>query len=260
MMKIFMVLIFCIQMLALSAKPFYVIIHGTWCRPFSWHMPGGDFYDALVHATDSISVSFFIWSGNNNHQDRIKAAQQLVEHLAICVPPNAELTIIAHSHGANVAILASHIMECQKNPYIIHHFYALGTPVSTVSYFPNMHIIRSFYNIFSFSDMVQPVFGMFKREFPPHERISNLCITINGKEPSHSELHSPLVASWLPHLPHTLQSFNTKPGIIHFYTDKPPIYQIDELRSVRQQRDMIMLLNFKRKILREEIRRKMIAC
>ncbi len=256
-MKIFFALILSLYIFIINAQPFYLIVHGTWCRPFSWHMPGGDFYDALVQATDNISVSFFIWSGNNNHAARAKAAQQLVDHIAICVPPDAELNLITHSHGSNVAILASHIMGQQKNPRPIHHFYALGTPVSTMSYFPDMTIIKYFYNMFSFSDLVQPVFGIFKREFPAHERIANLFIMINGKEPSHSDLHSPFIAYWLPHLAEKFRhngigNFDQftfeKPGIIHFYTDKTPLYQIDELRSARQQRDLLMLLNFKRKI------------
>ncbi len=259
-MKVFLALILSFYSLIANAKPFYLIIHGTWCRPLSWHTPGGDFYEALLEATDEISVSFFIWSGSNSHAARMKAAQQLVDHIAICVPADAELNLITHSHGSNVAILASHIMSQEpKNRYRIHHMYALGTPVNSGSYFPNMSIIKYFYNMFSFSDIVQPVFGIFKREFPQHERIANLFVTINGREPSHSDLHSPVIASWLPHLPHILhakrignfdQFSYEKPGIIHFYTDKPPHYEIDELRLLRQKQDMLMVLNFKRSLQR----------
>lgn len=249
-MRIFILLLLCIFALT-NTKPFYLIIHGTWCRPFSWHMPGGDFHSALTKATDPISVSFFIWSGDNSHAARLKAAQQLVEHIALCMPPNAELNLITHSHGSNVGILASQIMGQQSHPQRIHHFYAFGTPVSTVSYFPDMSVINYFYNMFSFSDMVQPVFGIFKREFPKHERIANLCITIDGKAPSHSDLHAPIIAQWLPHLPLHLITYEN-PGLIHFYSNKPPFYEIDDLRTVRQQRDMMMLLNFKRSMLQEK--------
>jgi hypothetical protein len=259
-MKIFFALILSISIFSISAQSFYLIVHGTWCPQFSWHMPGGDFHDALVQATDRVSVLFFIWSGYNNHAARIKAADQLVRHIETYVPYDAELNVITHSHGSNVAILASHIMEHQQSRHRIHHFYALGTPVSTVSYFPNMNIIKYFYNMFSFSDMVQTVFGIFNREFPAHERIANLFITINGREPSHSDLHAPCIAYWLPQLPEKLRTNRIgnfdqftfeKPGLINFYTDKPPIYQVDEHRVARQQRDILMLLNFKRTLAHE---------
>lgn len=246
-MKISFFAVLCITVLSVHPKPFYLIIHGTWCRPFSWHMPGGDFHTALTKATDPISVSFFIWSGENSHAARLKAAEQLVEHIALCVPPDAELHLITHSHGSNVGILASHIMAKQPDKYHkIAHFWALGTPVSTTSYFPDMNVITYFYNMFSFSDMVQPVFGIFKREFPKHERIANICVMIDGQAPSHSNLHSPIIAHWLPQLPTKFTYEN--PGIIHFYKDKPPVYEIDKYRTLRQQRDMMMLVNFKRRI------------
>jgi hypothetical protein len=38
---------------------YYIVIHGTWSRPFSWHMPGGTFYDALTSVSSLGTVSFF---------------------------------------------------------------------------------------------------------------------------------------------------------------------------------------------------------
>jgi hypothetical protein len=232
-----------------AAQPHYLIIHGTWCPVFSWHMPGGDFYEALVQAASPASVSFFIWSGHNSHQARVQAAQELVTYIHTTIAPDRPLIIVAHSHGANVAILASHILgQDPANSNRILYVYALGVPVHPHYYFPDMHVITYFYHFFSFNDVIQPVLGLFEREFPAHERIANIFITIDGQEPCHSQLHSPAIARWLPYLSdphkrHCIESFEEfdyqKPGIIHFYRDKPPCYEIDGLRKLRQERDII---------------------
>jgi hypothetical protein len=250
-MKILIISIILTHICLIWAKPYYLIVHGTWCRPFSWHMPGGDFYDALVQVTDQMSVSFFIWSGSNCHIDRIKAAQRLVDYIELSVSKDSELNIISHSHGSNVTFLASHIMaKDPKNKNRIQRLYALGTPINMQSYAPDMAVIQYLYNLFSFNDFVQPVFGIFTREFITHPRIANLVVLINGKGPMHSELHSPIIARWIPHLPEKLQTdcignfeqFNyTQPGVIHFWENKEPIYEIDKDRGKRQDRDAMIL-------------------
>lgn len=232
---------------------YYIIIHGTWSRPFSWHMPGGSFYDTLASVTPLGTVSFFLWSGDNKHESRVHAAKELVEFIQRHYPEDACINIIAHSHGSNVGILASQMMaQQQSNKHRISSFYALGTPTNAQSYMPNMRIIGYFYNLFSFNDLVQPVFGMFSREYPAHERIANLFITIDGKEPRHSELHHPLVAQWIPSIHEDLagqrlSGFDAfdfkKPGIIHFKTNELPRYEIDEKRESKRERDQMILLS-----------------
>ncbi len=227
----------------------YIIIHGTWTNPFSWHMPGGDFHDALVQATDNLSVSFFMWSGGNSPGARFEAAERLVRMIEWNFK-DTELTIVAHSHGANVANLASQMMVFQKyKPYPIARVFALGVPVNMSDYAPEMTVIKHYYNLFSFNDFVQPVFGIRGREFSPHERIANLEIHFGKKEPMHTELHDPIVARWLPKLPEILMQQQREkfefgqPGIIYFYPDKPPKYKIDYARKEKQERDRMILMH-----------------
>ena len=230
-----------------SPPTYYIIIHGTWSRPFGWHVPGGDFYDALASVSDLGTVSFFLWSGENNHEARVTAGKRLVEYIHLYYPKDAHITIVAHSHGSNVGILASQILaKYPGNEHRIHHFYGLGTPINTQSYMPDMTVIDYFYNLFSFNDFVQPVFGLFGREYPEHDRIANIFITINGNEPRHAELHHPLIAQWLPTIHEDLSAQKLagfeqfdfkKPAIIHFNTGLLPTYEIDTERPQKRQRD-----------------------
>lgn len=234
-----------------TPRSYYLIIHGTWPSPFDWHMPGSSFYDTLSQVVDLGTVSFFLWSGKNRHEERVVASKELVEFIEMFYPIDAQINIIAHSHGGNVAILASQIMGNNRaNNYRIHRLYLLATPVSTISYMPDMHAIDYVYNFFSFNDFIQPVFGFFEREYPVHARIANICITLNGKEPDHSQLHDPLIAQWLPNIHQVLQINNAngfglfdfkKPGIIHFDEDYDPFYEIDEKRQKKRDRDKKIL-------------------
>ena len=38
---------------------YYIIVHGTWSRPFTWHMPGGSFYESIASVSQPGTVSFF---------------------------------------------------------------------------------------------------------------------------------------------------------------------------------------------------------
>src|SRR3989304_7408702 len=75
------ILLFIFIFTATHPKDIYIIIHGTWATPYAWHMPGGDFHDTLAQSVSHPHnhVSFFLWSGKNNHKKRLDAAQMLVE-------------------------------------------------------------------------------------------------------------------------------------------------------------------------------------
>lgn len=233
--------------LSLHAHSVYIIIHGTWASKYPWHMPQGDFFDALERSLlpHHASVVSFLWSGKLDHNSRTTAAQCLVK-LIKSYPTSTRIIIVAHSHGANVGIIASQqLAKDAKNKHSIYSFYALGTPVNCESYMPNMKIITYFYNLFSYDDFVQSCLGIFGREYPLHERVANIRITIDGKYPSHSELHSPIVAQWLTGIHELYQKNNNgnfgsflfkKPGIIHFTNDKLPLYAVDiEREQLRKQ-------------------------
>ena len=246
----------------IQAHTVYIIIHGTWAAANDWCMPGGDFYDAVTESAQQrdASVCFLIWSGDNSHTARRKAAQQLVNMIQLH-PPGTSINIIAHSHGANVGIIASQLLGQEKNnKHTICSFYALGVPINTEQYLPDMNMIQNFYNLFSFSDFIQPILGVCDRQFPPHERIANIRITIDSKEPNHSELHAPAVGTWLPFIHEQLAenkignfaSFDfEQPGIIHFFGDRNPAYSIDLERDtlIEEDRQLIQKLN---EIMRKE--------
>ncbi len=247
-----------------SAHSYYIIIHGTWSRPFGWHMPGGDFYDALSSVSQLGTVSFFLWSGENKHESRVQASEKLVEYIQMHYPHDAQINIIGHSHGSNVGILASQMLaRSPGNQHRIHSFYALGTPTNSESYMPDMTMITYFYNMFSFNDFVQPVFGLFGREYPEHDRIANIYVTINDEEPRHTELHHPLIAQWIPTIHEDLSSRRLagfelfdfkKPAIIHFRDGKLPTYEIDTEREQKRRRDERILYSLNN--LHLEIRKK----
>ncbi len=237
----------------LHAHSVFILIHGTWALEETWHMPGGDFFDVLEKNCAHIPAKVipFCWTGRNRHEARVCAAQGLVK-LIQSYPSDVSINIIAHSHGSNVGILASHILAMDKNNnHHIDEFYALGTPINS-DYQPDMSIINYVYNLFSFEDLIQPVVGMFKRVYEAHDRIANIRITIDGNQPDHSNLHSPIIGSWLPHLHAWLlkQNIDLKnPGIIHFVSNQEPQYEIDEKRSMLIERDLrlstLILLSFR---------------
>jgi hypothetical protein len=211
---------------SIHASPIFIIVPGTWSSHSAWHTIGGDFFSALQISAEQFNhdVVSFSWSGKNNHKERVRAAKQLAE----LIDRYDEVNLVAHSHGTNVAILACNIITKCK----MHCFFAFGTPVNSDDYFPPMHYINYFYNFFSFADIIQPVFGGFERVYPSHERIYNISVTINGKEPSHSELHAPTIARWLPFF-HELfhRSANITDAIAHFSDEKLLQFEIDYERE-----------------------------
>lgn len=225
----------------------FIIIHGTWSSEALWYMPGGDFFEEFEKNCVNGHVIPFCWSGKNDHEARIRAAQTLTK-LIQSYPVETTITIVAHSHGGNVAILASQILSKNTNHYCpgpprrnrIAVLYTLGTPISTNCQ-PNMNVIGHVYNLFSFEDLVQPVLGMFKRQYKLHKRIGNMRITIDDKQPDHTNLHNPIVGSWLPQF-HTWMVNNKidlqSPGIIHFARNQEPRYEVDETRKELIARDL----------------------
>lgn len=237
-MKTILFLSFLFFMFNINAHTVFIIIHGTWAMNMAWYMPGGDFFDELEKSTryiDGVAVPF-LWSGKLDHGKRLYAAQGLVK-LIQSYPLETKICIAAHSHGANVGILATQLLgQDPNNIHHIHAFYALGAPVCREQYVPNMHIVRYFYNLFSAGDMVQPVFGWYNREYIQHTRIANLKVMVENYDPGHSGLHHKLIGEWIPFLHERLamsrlgnfEKFDfEKPGIIYFAENCAPKYLVD---------------------------------
>ncbi len=245
--------IFLLISTSIHAHTVFILVHGTWAQSAAWHMPGGDFFNALEQCTKHYAnIVPFRWDGSNTHTARAHAATGLVK-LIQSYPQETTLRLITHSHGTNVATLASQLLgKDTNNKHTIDVFYALGTPING-DYQPDMRVINYFYNLFSFEDLIQPVLGMFRREYEAHARVANIRITIDSKEPNHTQLHDPLVASWLPQLHEWMRNKNidlSKPGIIHFAKNQELVYEIDEKREELIARDLrlsaLLLLSFRK--------------
>lgn len=217
-----------------------VLIPGTWSLGANWHQPGGDFYEQMqASVAKETKLLTFTWSGRNRHKDRVLAAQQLVAF----IEKYDEVIFVAHSHGTNVGILASQMLSQRQSKTKIRIFYALGTPVDAEDYLPNMSVIDYFYNLYSYADIIQPVLGAFTRVYPFHERRANISVTLNGKEPSHTTLHHPIIAKWIVSLHDHLHSSQSTfdfhfPYILHFKDNHPPIYEIEYNRSIALHEDV----------------------
>jgi hypothetical protein len=231
----------------LQAQSVFILIHGTWGADCSWYVPKGDFFDALEQTVckKNSAVVSFRWSGGAGHDARIKAAHNLAK-LIKTYDSKVAIYIVAHSHGGNVATLASNILgQEEDNKHYIRALFTLGTPIMS-NYLPNMTVIHYIYNLFSFEDLIQTVLGISLREYPEHKRIANLRVFINGKEPNHAGLHHALVGKWLPYLhrhfrQHLLDQGITdhisEPSIVYFANDMTPEYEFDVNRAELLERD-----------------------
>jgi len=176
---------------------------------------------SLKNSHPDAKIVSFSWSGKNSHQARIDAGRNLANLIESY--SEADIFLIAHSHGGNVCFLASQELTERKSKSKIHTLICLGTPISAEFYAPAMESIKKLINLFSLNDFVQPVFGMFDRLLKT-ERTVNAAITINGKEPDHYQMHDPLIARWLDQILNCASLDVTFwNGMIHFYQTTPPI-------------------------------------
>jgi len=249
---LYITLIFCSLAINAQHSGVIIIVHGTWGIDSPWCKPGGEFFDALEKSAQHFNkkVISYMWPGYLNHESREVAARGLVKIIQ-SYPTDMNITLVAHSHGGNVSILASQLMENDpNNKHTIDALYAIATPVNAAFYQPNMKIIKKLYNLFSFADRVQPVLGIFGRIFPNHPHIANLRLVLDGKEPGHIEFCTSLTAQWLPYIHEKLsqenigkfQYFNfTLPGIIYLSSNANPLYSVDVQRKALLEKDRMVI-------------------
>src|SRR5579872_2737400 len=152
--------------IATFAQTVFIIIHGTWASNMAWCKPGGDFYDELVDGLDeSTIVTPFTWSGKLDNKSRLQAGKELAQFIQ-SYPLDTTINIVAHSHGGNVAFIASQELARHKDDHAISKLYALAVPINSAQYMPAMHMINYVYNFFSLHDYIQPIFGIFGRTMP----------------------------------------------------------------------------------------------
>lgn len=224
-----------------NKRSLYIIIHGTWGHESKWYLPGGNFFETLKKqiASPQAIIIPFTWSGRNSHESRIIAGHQL-KTLIQSYPIPIDIYLINHSHGGTVASLATQFMaEDPRNNHHIKAMLNLGTPIDPSRYAPNYSIVDYVLNFFSFNDFVQPVWGHCKREYPAHTQVANIRTTINDREPDHNQLHSPIIATWLPTIlsqltPPANQTINPYVTAIamNFTIDKQPTISRDTWRII----------------------------
>ena len=221
------------------SKNIWLIIHGTFAQHAVWHKPSGEFFKTLQrHAGPNTQIYNFRWSGINSDEARLQAGITCKNYVRTIINPHDKLHIVAHSHGGNVALVAVNQLTKEKSPLSIETLITLGTPVDIDHYKPDMERIKIIYNLFSYGDRVQPVLQIFKRTFPEHPHIYNIQIMCNGYCPTHSELHSTLIAQHLPTLK-KLINYEKKPLLVHFFDKKNPIVTLDNNREKDLEIDRI---------------------
>jgi hypothetical protein len=173
-----------------------VIVHGTNANSKNWwQLTGGnttfaDFVDN--NSSWSVEPTYRGWSGGLSKSAREQAANDLAKWIKS--KPYKGIRVIAHSHGGNVAILAS----AQAH---IDHLIIMGTPIA-LEYIPNLNHIGRLDNVFSTNDTTQ-LLGTSIGQPGVHRRgegrtVSDNLTSVNyiaeedgsGHKPGHSELHA----------------------------------------------------------------------
>ena len=230
---------------SMYTKSACIIIHGTWAQNETWYLPGGDFFEAVKSCNDEIKrvdeVVSFSWSGKLGYPAQVEAAKNLAKNMELY----DSVILIAHSHGATIGMIASHVMlenssNRNKNGKIAQ-FYSLGVPISQSTITSNMLTIKRFYNLFSFGDFIQTVNGTCDRTFTFFDRVANISVQLNNVHPTHGQLHHPSIGMWLLKIEDffaqkqlgNFENFDCNyPGFIFFTAYAHPSYALQEDQSV----------------------------
>lgn len=244
----------------LYTKSAGIIIHGTWAKNESWYQAGGDFFHEIEIANNYLKlvdeIASFSWSGKLGYPEQLIAARNLTKKIL----EYDFVILIGHSHGVTVGILSSMILGKNNshgnNKSKIKKFYALGVPVDPDSQmYPDMSVIDSFYNLFSFGDIIQRVHGLHERVFVSHERVTNIAIQIDGLHPDHMKLHHPAIGKHLLAIPDLYQAqkignwqnfLHNHPAEILFYSYKFPEYRLyhDQAKTLQTDKVSFELLQY----------------
>ena len=203
--------LFCISVLFfflyphLSAQEVWILIHGTFGSQGAWYQKDGEFYESLKKGAYNKGklkkICAYTWSGRLKPAERFNAALDFLDFLTNNTVPTDTINIIAHSHGGNVAIMASQLFKKYNMQHKINSLYCLATPVNNKIFYPDMDVIKTVYNFFSYGDFVQPVMGLFSRAYTDHERIWNILFVHRNTYPNHQDMHPKELAWLLPALP-----------------------------------------------------------
>jgi hypothetical protein len=114
-----------------------MLVHGTWAFGAKWWQPGGDFHSYLLYAVRSDlyrANDRFAWSGGYSLNARELGAEDLLKW--VTSHKEQGLDLFAHSHGGNVAMLAS------NKGLSIGKLILLSCPVHFSQYQPDFNRIQ----------------------------------------------------------------------------------------------------------------------
>jgi hypothetical protein len=127
----------------------WILVHGTWGRTRSWWKPGGDFHEyfkAQVGGDLYSAPDGFSWSGGYSEAARAVGATSLLRWATDHQLKPLEL--IAHSHGGNVAMLAT------QAGLDLGELFLLSCPVHIPKYLPSLPQGRKIVSIHVHMDLV----------------------------------------------------------------------------------------------------------
>jgi hypothetical protein len=108
-----------------------IFVHGTWARGTHWP----NLEKALsTTLSGPLAFLYFTWSGKNSLADRHRESERLRAYLQQLKDayPTAQLIVIAHSHGGNVALMAVSGTDLAPTTQVV----LLSTPFVTMRHRP----------------------------------------------------------------------------------------------------------------------------
>ncbi len=166
-----------------------VVVHGTFASKalwWRWPSPFTQYLDSLSGGTVYKGTDFFTWRARDYDKDRRAGAKDLAAWVQM--HPARDLTIVAHSHGGNVVMIAT------RHGVKMNRLILLGTPIRT-DYTPDLRNVDVLHNVYSFGDLTQTPTGT-----APHCRGEGRTLGDSAKVinhlaqngfigPGHTELH-----------------------------------------------------------------------
>ncbi|MCD9612229.1 RHS repeat-associated core domain-containing protein, partial [Tenacibaculum maritimum] len=128
-------------------EAFYV--HGTWSNPSTFPQLTISKVNDIFNNTTGAA---FDWTGFNSDKFRKIAGRKLAEHIIENRDPGQALTLVGHSHGGNVAIIAANILENEYDVKV-DNILTINTPVREYQLDSDLSTLH--FNVFHKGDPVQ---------------------------------------------------------------------------------------------------------
>ncbi len=142
--------------LAKKCRSLTVLVPGTEWKKFGGWGEDNALYrlasEVLGQDADGACTHLFHWAGGNSHRSRLAAAKELRDLIAGHeLAEDGKLNLVAHSHGGNVALLATNL----EPAHAIDNLITLNKPTLTGSAHQAGAGVRNFFNISARRDWLQ---------------------------------------------------------------------------------------------------------